>query len=102
MAAARNFPVNGQWSIDTTAKSVITLSAGLLAATLSDDVQPLAVIACERYGATLAMCSETCAKVERLAKRKRTSHVFASIGVKIGFAPNDVSDQLASNEAGGM
>jgi hypothetical protein len=94
-------PVNTNWSIDTSAKSIISFGADVLAATLSDNVQPLAYLACERYGATLAMCPESCAKVEILAKRQHTSHVLSRIGVSIGFAPNDVADKLASNEAGG-
>jgi hypothetical protein len=53
-----------------------------------DNVQHLAIMACERYGATLAMCSEVCQKVEKLAKRKHISHVLDHIGAKIGFAPS--------------
>lgn len=101
MAEERRPPMNTNWSIDTTTKSVVSLGIGILTAASSDDVQPLAILACERYGATLAMCPETCMKVERLAKRRYTSHAFHRISVKIGFAPGDSADQLASSEAGG-
>lgn len=101
MSVQQRPPVNTNWNIDTSAKSVISFGADVLAATLSDNVQPLAYLACERYGATLAICPESCAKVEKLAKREHTSHILSLIGVSIGFAPNDVADKLASNEAGG-
>lgn len=94
-------PVNAVWSIDTTAKSVITLNTGILTSALSDNVQPFAVLACEAYGATLPMCPEACMNVEQLAKRKHISHVIKGIGVAIGFTPSDVADQLASSDAGG-
>jgi len=36
-----------------------------------------------------------------MAKRKNTWPVLRNVEVKIGFAPGDVADQLASNQAGG-
>jgi len=101
MSVQQHPPINTNWSIDTSAKSVISFGVDVLAATLSDNVHPLAYLACERYGATLAMCPESCAKVEKLAKREHTCHILSLIGVSVGFAPNDVADKLASNEAGG-
>ena len=100
MDAEQRPPINTSWSIDTSAKSVIMFGADVLAATLSDNVQPLVVLACERYGATLAMCRKTCARVEILAKRRRKSLVMTRIGASIGISPNDVAYQLVSNEAG--
>ena len=94
--------INTNWSIDTTTKSVITISTGILTAALSDNVQALAVLACEAYGATLPMCQEVCNKMETLAKRRHASHTMHRIGAVIGFVPGDVADQLASNAAGGQ
>lgn len=35
-----------------------------MVAATSDNVQVLAIIACERFGNTLAICPETCHKIE--------------------------------------
>ncbi|KAF2235994.1 hypothetical protein EV356DRAFT_93054 [Viridothelium virens] len=50
----RRPPVKTKWSIDTTTKSIITISVGLLTPALSDNVQPLALVACEAYRARSA------------------------------------------------
>lgn len=101
MAGQRPLQVTGTWSIDTSARSILAAGVDLLASAMSDDVQPLAVLACEKYGATLAMCSETSMKIERLAKRHHNSFVLNQLGIKLGFMPQDVADQLSNNEAGG-
>ena len=93
--------VNSSLSVDNTVKLVTSIATGVLTAASNDNVQAVAILACEQLGATLAMSSEACIKVEKLAKRRHISHFMAGLAVQIGFAPNDSADQLASSEAGG-
>jgi hypothetical protein len=94
-----NFNLN--WSIDLSAGTVIKLSSGILTVALSDNVQALAVMVCEAYGAKLPMSLETRSKMERLAKRKHSWRVLSHVGMMIGFAPKDVVHQLSMTESGG-
>jgi hypothetical protein len=88
------------WNLDLSAKAGVQLSAALLTTALSDNVQVLAVMVCERYGANLPMCQDTCDKVERLARRSRSWEVFKRTGIKIGFGTYDVVYELSQNNAG--
>ena len=90
------------WGIDTTSSKVISISAGILSACLSDNVQALAVMSCEAFGANLSMSPEICMKMGKLAKRRHLMHVIKNFGASIGFVAGDVPDQFASTEAGGM
>ena len=60
--------LNINWSLDTAASNTLTVASGLVKAATSDNVQVLALRACELYGATLAMCDSACDEVETLAK----------------------------------
>ena len=44
------------WSLDSTTTKTISVAKDVLHAATSDNVQPLALIACEKFGATLAIC----------------------------------------------
>jgi len=57
-------PIQAQWSLDATSTSVYSVARGVLQAATSDNVQPLAIIACERFGNTIAMSQEACRKME--------------------------------------
>lgn len=92
--------VNLNWSIDTAAKTTVAIAGGILHSATTDNVQVLALAACESYGATLAMCPITCMKMEKLAKRRFVSHVIEHLAVVIGYSAGDSADQLASSEAG--
>lgn len=89
-----------QWNLDVTVGSSVKIAAGVLHAATSDNVQPLAIMACEAFGANLAMSTETCLKMEKLAKRKHTSHVLKYLKIQIGYSAGDTADYLASSEAG--
>jgi hypothetical protein len=87
-----------QWSLDKTANSGLSLSRGLIAAATSDNVEPLAVVACEKFGTTLSICRETCAKVERLVEPRKPILTF--LGAYIGYSANDCATQLVQSVAG--
>jgi len=70
-----------------------------MSAATSDNIQALALLACERFGATLAMCPETCDKIERLiVKVPMPVRVF--IGAYIGYSAGDSAAQLVKSKAG--
>ncbi|CAI4214246.1 unnamed protein product [Parascedosporium putredinis] len=57
--------LQAQWSLDATTTSVASFSQDLVRAMTTDNVQPLALLACERFGATLAISPDTCRRIER-------------------------------------
>jgi hypothetical protein len=92
-------PVSLQWSLQETANSALSVARGVVSAATSDNIQALALLACERFGATLAMCPETCDKIERLViKVPMPVRIF--IGAYIGYSAGDSAAQLVKNKAG--
>ena len=87
-----------QWSLDNTTSSGLSLSRGLIAAATSDNVEPLAVVACEKFGATLSICRDSCAKTERLVEPQKP--VIRFLGAYIGYSANDCATQLVKSVAG--
>ena len=102
MADSSRPHLNFTWSVDTTANRVISVSTDVIRACTSDNVQPLALLACEKFGAQLAMCIETRMKMESLAKRKHISLFFKHLSGAIGYVAGDTADYLASSDAGGV
>lgn len=73
-----------QWSLDSTVGEAMTFGTGLMRAATSDNVQPIALLACQEYGVKLAMSQEVRLKMEQVAKLKHTSHVLNFFKAKIG------------------
>lgn len=93
-------PIQLQWELGHTADSALSVARGILQAATSDNVQVLALLACEEFGATLAMCPETCNKIERLVRRSPTSAVLNFIPVIIGYSAHDCASQFVLSLAG--
>ena len=91
-------PLALQWSLDQTANSGLSISRGLIAAATSDNVEPFAVAACEKFGATLSICRESCSKVERLVEPRKPIATF--LGAYIGYSAGDCATQLVKTVAG--
>lgn len=79
--------LQAQWGLEKTADSAISISRGLLQAATSDNVQPLAIMACERFGNTLAMCPETCRKVEKTVLPTPPHAVLKFLQGTVGYSP---------------
>ncbi|CAM1510588.1 Fc.00g009230.m01.CDS01 [Cosmosporella sp. VM-42] len=92
--------VQGQWGLETTAEGMFQFSRGLVMAATSDNVQPLAILACQQFGNTLAMSQETCRKVERLVLPSPELATIRFIKATVGFYKNDCATQLGGNSAG--
>ncbi|KAH0545476.1 hypothetical protein FGG08_000477 [Glutinoglossum americanum] len=93
-------PTQATWAINESATSTISIARGLLEAATSDNIQPLALLSCESFGATLPLCPETRVKVEQLARQSHTSHVLNFIKAQVGYRKGDSVEQLARSDAG--
>ena len=88
------------WSLDSTASTTISVAKDVIRAATSDNVQALALMACEKFGATLAMCPETNKKMEDLIIKVSGPVFVRFIGAKIGYSANDCAAQLSRSLAG--
>ena len=73
---------------------------GLIQAATSDNVQPLALYACEQLGTILPLLNTaTKIKIERLARRKQ-NQPLSFVKVQVGFRAGDSADMLAKTDSG--
>lgn len=89
-----------QWSLDQTSDHLIDVWRGYLRAATSDNVQALALVACEGFGAVVAMSPESCHKVFLLCDRSQESMTLGFIKAAIGYSKNDSAYHLARSDAG--
>ncbi|KAH6962168.1 hypothetical protein BKA56DRAFT_598419 [Ilyonectria sp. MPI-CAGE-AT-0026] len=89
-----------QWGLETTANGGLSFSRGLIQAATTDNVQPIALIACERFGNTIAMCQETCLKIETLVLPTPQPAVIKFIQSTVGYSRNDSASHLGTSLAG--
>ena len=70
---------------------------GLMQAATTDNVQPLALHACEQLGTTLPILNTTTRiKIEKLAGRKH-SQPLSFVKTQVGFRAGDSADMLSKN-----
>jgi len=89
-----------QWSLNQATSDLIEVSKGMIAAATSDNVQVLALLAGESFGATLAMSRETCDKAYSLCSQDQTSAVVNFLKLQIGYKRGDCGWQLCKSDAG--
>jgi hypothetical protein len=73
---------------------------GVLAAATSDNVQVLAILACERFGNTIAISNETTSKVAYILVPAPEPAPVKFLKGLVGFFPNDCATQLGNSSAG--
>ncbi|KFY77278.1 hypothetical protein V499_03261 [Pseudogymnoascus sp. VKM F-103] len=93
-------PIQVQWSLNETSQSVFSVARGVLAAATSDNVQPLAILACEKFGATIAISSRTASKVEKTIALSPEPAPVKFLKGLVGFFPNDCATQLSNTHSG--
>lgn len=93
-------PVQAQWGINETSRTFLTTITGVLAAAASDNVQALAIVACEQFGNTLAICDETAHKVESAIVPTPQPATILFLKAAVGYSPNDSATQLGKSMAG--
>ena len=91
--------VQAQWSLSATAQAFISVARGTLVAATRDNVQVLAILACQRFGSTLAMSSETTTKVEQVLVPSPEPAVVSFLKGQVGFFQDDCAAQLGQNPA---
>ena len=89
-----------QWSLDRTTNDLIGVSRGILEAATTDNVQALALLACESFGTCIPMSQESCHKVFLLCSRSHESTVVQFLKAQIGYRKGDSAWQLAQSDAG--
>ena len=63
-------------------------------------MQPLAILACERFGNTLAMSQEICNKIEQRVLPTPQPAVVQFLNGLVGYSKNDCASQLGKSQAG--
>lgn len=89
-----------QWGLEKTSTSTLEIATGLLRAATTDNVQPLAILACEQFGNTLAISPEAIRKVEHIVLPTPKPAVVTFLQSTIGYSANDCASQLGKNTAG--
>lgn len=93
-------PTQSVWAISDTASDALTISRGIMEAATSDNINPLALINCESFGATLPLSIETRVKIEQLARRSGSSHVIKFIQAQVGWKKGDSVELLSRSDGG--
>ena len=92
--------VQAQWGLETTTNGMFEFSRDLMIACKRDSVQPLAILACQQFGNTLAISSETYHRVEELVLTSPEPVAINFLKATVGFYRDDCATQLGSNAAG--
>ncbi|EHK17781.1 uncharacterized protein TRIVIDRAFT_205508 [Trichoderma virens Gv29-8] len=92
--------IAAQWSLDGTVDSALSVSRGLIRAATSDNIQPLALLACEKFGGTIAMCHETCRKIETSVLPTEKPATIQFLQGIVGYSRNDCALHLGTTTSG--
>lgn len=92
--------VSLNWNLDRSTDTIISVTKDVIRAATSDNVQALALLACERFGATLAICQETSKKIEDLIVRVSGPTVIRFLSAQVGYSAHDSTTQLSRSLAG--
>ena len=68
---------------------MVGVARGILEAATTDDVQVLAMLACENFGAIVAMSPESCHKAFLLCNRSQKSAMISFIKAQVGYRKGD-------------
>ncbi|TPX10028.1 uncharacterized protein E0L32_001225 [Thyridium curvatum] len=89
-----------QWSLDTTVDQSLKVARGIMFAATSDNVQPLAVLACERFGTTLTMSERACTLIEKLVVPTPNPGVIPFLQAVVGWSKDDSASHLGKSQPG--
>ncbi|KAF2016923.1 hypothetical protein BU24DRAFT_419972 [Aaosphaeria arxii CBS 175.79] len=92
--------VTGTWNIDRSAASLVSIAKGALVAAATDNVQAIAIIACEKFGNTLAMCDSTINIIQANVVPPPTAPMLRFLKSYVGFPEHDSASQLSQSHAG--
>ena len=89
-----------QWGLEQTSFKSLEAVRDLVRAASTDNVQSLAIIACEQLGVTLPMCPTTCSRITNLVAPTRPPGVVSFLQATVGYSAGDCVSLLSRNDAG--
>lgn len=89
-----------QWGLEHTTFSTLKGARDLIHAASTDNVQVKAILACEGFGATIAMYQETCRKIELTVVPAPSPVLLNFVASVIGYSAGDCMSQLSKSLAG--
>lgn len=92
--------ISTSWALQQTSNDVFSVAKGVLQAATSDNVQPLALLAVEAFGATVAICQQTQMIVEKEASLRHTNAVLNFLQSSVGYSANDSATYLSRSSSG--
>ena len=95
-----DYRLNPQWALNETADHFLKIGKDLIRVATSDSVQPIALLACEKFGATIAICPQTRNKIERLIKSQNSNVLVGFLKAKVGFSNDGSIVHLSRSLAG--
>ncbi|KAI1336174.1 hypothetical protein F5Y15DRAFT_214345 [Xylariaceae sp. FL0016] len=88
------------WDFGNTGHKIFELSWNLIKAATSDNVQVAAILACQMFGNTLAICEDTSQKIGVVLHSTPSPAKVPFLDAVVGFFSDDTAGQLGSNAAG--
>ncbi|KAK7441057.1 hypothetical protein Landi51_10260 [Colletotrichum acutatum] len=95
-----NSSIQAQWSLSATSQWAFATLSGFLTAATSDNVQVLAILACEKFGNTLSLSSEAIDKVECVLLPTTEPVPVSFLRATVGLSQGDCAVQLGKSAAG--
>jgi hypothetical protein len=92
--------VQTQWNLDSTSDSALSVARGIFRAATSDNVQPLAILACERFGNTIAISQQTCRKMETDVVPTPAPATIQFLKATVGYSAEDCATHFSKSQAG--
>jgi hypothetical protein len=92
--------IAASWALAQTVDGALKLSRDAAIAASDDNVQAIALLACERFGATLAISELTRTKIEAMIRQQATSPLQKFLLAKIGYSKGGSINALSKSSAG--
>ena len=89
-----------QWNLDRTVSKSLDVALEFVRIATRDNVQVIALMACERFGVTLPICRATRSAVEKKTKLKQEPLLLRFAKAMISKAGGETLEKLSSNVAG--
>lgn len=92
--------VTATWALTETVGGAIAVTKDALRIATRDNIQPVALLASERFGATVAMCQNTRKKIELSLQQTSEITFVTFLKAQVGFASDTSIDMLSKSLAG--
>lgn len=89
-----------QWAVETTVNGALVFGQKLVQVATSDNIQILALAACELFGGTIAMSPATCDRIQRDVIPPSPNPLITFARVTVGWSREDCAMFFGGSEAG--